>query len=345
MRIFSVAVAVLLTLPAFADEKVIAFKDVPPGGTPAGFRSLVLGFGKPGEWSTVEDSVPAGTNTAVGMILQPVLAQTSREPLSSRFPVLLKEEVFSDFRLTTKFKITGGALEQSAGMVFRFQNESNYYLVRADALANSFRCYKVENGNLKPPIGPEMKVSPNEWHTLVIQCEGTRILCGIDGQDVIKLIDNTTRKTGRIGFWTKSDTTARFADIHLRYTPHEALANALVRDALREFPRVLDIAIFASRNSGEAPSMIASKTGDQLGQPGMQAEKAVIADGKTFYGKGKDSVTVTMPLRDRNGDPIAAVRLKLKSFPGQTEDNAIVRAQPIVKGMQGRVQSLDELLE
>jgi hypothetical protein len=50
-------------------------------------------------------------------------------------------------------------------------------------------------------------------------------------------------------------------------------------------------------------------------------------------------------LRDRNGESIAAVRVVMKSFPGQTEDNAIVRAQPILKLMQPRVQSLETLLE
>jgi hypothetical protein len=50
-------------------------------------------------------------------------------------------------------------------------------------------------------------------------------------------------------------------------------------------------------------------------------------------------------LRDRNGDPIAAVCVTLKSFPGQTEDNLAVRAQPVVHGMQVQVQSLEDLLK
>jgi hypothetical protein len=52
-----------------------------------------------------------------------------------------------------------------------------------------------------------------------------------------------------------------------------------------------------------------------------------------------------MPLRDRNGDSIAAALLKMKSFPGQTEQNALGRAQPIVREMQDKVQSLQDLLE
>ena len=52
-----------------------------------------------------------------------------------------------------------------------------------------------------------------------------------------------------------------------------------------------------------------------------------------------------MPLRDRNGDAMAAVRVVLKPFPGQTEENAIIRATPIVKEVQTRAQALDDLLD
>jgi len=56
-------------------------------------------------------------------------------------------------------------------------------------------------------------------------------------------------------------------------------------------------------------------------------------------------VSVIMPLRDRNGDAMAAVRVLMKPFPGQTEENAIGRAVPIVKEIQARAQALDDLLD
>ena len=52
-----------------------------------------------------------------------------------------------------------------------------------------------------------------------------------------------------------------------------------------------------------------------------------------------------MPLRDRNGDPIAAVRVHLNSIAGQTEQNALIRVTPIVKEMQLSVQNREELVE
>jgi hypothetical protein len=54
---------------------------------------------------------------------------------------------------------------------------------------------------------------------------------------------------------------------------------------------------------------------------------------------------VTLPLRDRNGDSVAAVRVKMKSFKGQTEENAILRALPVVKQMQERVPATGDLAD
>ena len=52
-----------------------------------------------------------------------------------------------------------------------------------------------------------------------------------------------------------------------------------------------------------------------------------------------------MPLRDRNGDIIAAARVVMQTFAGQTEENAIVRATPFVKEIQARVTSLQDLVD
>ena len=82
----------------------------------------------------------------------------------------------------------------------------------------------------------------------------------------------------------------------------------------------------------------------EIGQPGTDAEKAAITDGKVYFGRGKGTVAVTLPFRDRNGDPMAAVRVQLKSFLGENQDTAISRATMILKQMQAQVTSKEELL-
>jgi hypothetical protein len=62
------------------------------------------------------------------------------------------------------------------------------------------------------------------------------------------------------------------------------------------------------------------------------------------FGKNKGNAHVTLPLHDKNGETIAAVRVILDSFPGQTEQNAIIRAMPILKKMETRVPTANDLV-
>lgn len=350
MHFFLLGALALLALPSLAAERAFSFDDLPLDQIPPGFRSTVAGVGKPGDWKLILDEVPAPETSTVSNApassRRPVLAQLNRQPLDNRFPILVYDaEVYSDFKLTTRFKIVGGALEQMAGVVFRFQNESNFYVVRASGLGNNFRCYKVENGELKPPLGPDLPISKDVWHTLTVQAEGTRIACALDGNEAIKLVDNSSKRTGKIGFWTKSDSVSYFTDARITYTPYEIGAKALVRDALKEYPRLLGLKIFAVQTPDGKPEVVASKDEKEIGQTGGATEEDILKNGTGYFSKDKGTVSVSLPLRDRNGDPIAAVRVTMESFPGQTEVNAASRAQPVLKRMQARVQSLDDLLQ
>ena len=138
---------------------------------------------------------------------------------------------------------------------------------------------------------------------------------------------------------------AYFNEARVRYTPREPAAQTLVRDSIRRYPRLAGLKIVMSTGTPPAPRIVASKVEAEMGQPADQASREVLQTGKIYFGKEHGVAHVTMPLRDRNGETIAAVKVSLDSFPGQTEQNAIVRAQPIVKEIQMRVQSSVDLIE
>jgi hypothetical protein len=117
-----------------------------------------------------------------------------------------------------------------------------------------------------------------------------------------------------------------------------------VQDLLKKQPRILGLRIYTLDTNGQ-PHVIASKLEKEIGRPGTDAEKAALTDGKVYFGRGKGTVMVTMPLRDRNGDPMAAVRVELKSFLGETQDTALTRATMIVKDIQAQVTSKEELTQ
>lgn len=321
---------------AVGAELVLDFGGAGENQTPAGFTNTLAGHGRLGRWRAMTEEVPDTTNRIV-------LAQTSMEVVDERFPLLIYQKTkFDDFTITTKFKLVEGIVEQMAGIVFRYQDEKSFYVIRASGLGNNVRFYKVVGGIRSQPIGPNVPVPSGVWHELKISCRGNRIQAWLNGREVIPELTDTSFTRGKIGFWTKSDALTRFADTRITYEPREPLAQAIVRDLVAAYPRLVGVKIYVADDSG-SPRIIASKDPKELGTAGGAVEADVIANGHVYQGREKGTVSVVQSLRDQNGDPIAAVRFVMDSFPGQTEQAVLQRALPMVKEMQARVRNLEEL--
>ena len=349
MRQFLFGFWLTLALSAAGAEIKIDFSNLAAGRPPTNFSVALAGGGRPGEWKILMDEVPPLlaplSPQAPVLSRRAVVAQTGADPTDERFPMLIYDgETFKDFKLTTRFKMVSGAMEQMAGVVFRFQNASNFYVIRASALGHNLRFYKVVDGVRASPIGPQMDISVGVWHTLAVQGLGNQITCWLDGNLVMPPLNDNTFTTGKIGFWTKSDAVSYFGDTAITYTPLVPVVQALVQSILRKEPRILGLRIYTLDDKGR-PRIAASKDEKEIGQPGTFAEKAAITDGMIYFGRGKGTVAVTLPLRDRNGDSMAAVWVRLKSSWIENQDTALTRATMILKQMQAQVTSREELTQ
>jgi len=339
----------VFALAARGAERAFDFAESALDKPPAGFRSALAGKGKPGDWKIVMDEVPALlaplSEKAPAAAKRPVLAQVNQDPTDERFPLLVFDgETFSDFTVTTRFKLTGGGLEQMAGIAFRVQDEKNFYVIRASGFGNNVRFYKMVNGERGIPIGPETPVARKVWHELKIQCKGNQIEAWFNGKQIIPPLTDNSFTVGKIAFWTKSDSLSYFTDTKVVYTPRIPLAQTVVKELLKKNSRLLDMKIYTVGADGE-PRVAGSKDEKEAGASGGKIEKDCLATGRVYYGKDQEAVSVVMPVRDRNGEAVAAVRLRMTSFTGQTEQNALARARPIVKDIQARVQSLEDLVQ
>lgn len=115
------------------------FDSVQAGALPPTFSSVRTGDGPVGKWEVrAEETAPSKPN---------VLAQTSADTTDYRFPIAVSNEgAFKDLELSVKFKAISGSVDQAGGLVFRYRDENNYYVVRANALENNYRLYHVVNG-------------------------------------------------------------------------------------------------------------------------------------------------------------------------------------------------------
>jgi hypothetical protein len=157
-------------------------------------------------------------------------------------------------------------------------------------------------------------------------------------------VEDPTFTTGKVGYWTKSDAVSYFTDTRISYVPKVPFAQRMVKDTMKEYPRLLGVQVYASPRAKET-QIIASSDEKEIGAAGGKHEVDVIENGTPYYDKENEMVSVMMPLRDRNGEVQAAVRIKMRSFPGQTEENAFVRATPIIRAMQDRIVTVNSLME
>lgn len=350
----SIALAVVLSgwiaSVACGAEKIFDFREDKLNETPRGFQSLLAGRGEPGDWKIIHDEVPSGlaplTPNNPGTSRQPVVAQLSRDRTDERFPMLVYEdETFGDFTLTTRFKLVDGKEEQMAGIAFRIQDERNYYYIRASALGGTFYFFKIVDGVRSSPIGNKIEIPQGVWHEMTIECKGPRIRAVLNGKEAIPWLDDKSFTIGKIGFWTKSDAVTHFASTTIDYRPRETLAQLLVKDAYKKYPRLQGLKIYAPTNEIGPMQVVASLDPAEVGKNAPKEAEEVLAKKGYYYGRGSGEVMLTLPLHDNNGEKVAAVRVVMKTFLGQTEKNALARAMPVVQGMETRIQTLKDLVQ
>lgn len=195
-----------------ASQTVFDFETVEVGKLPPNFSTALTGGGGRVTWIVKEEpSAPSGGK---------VLAQTSTDGTSYRFPLCIYDNLtVKDVMVSVKFKPISGKVDQAAGIVWRYQDKDNYYIVRANALENNVVLYKVENGkrtDLKPldaelfAYGKKVKIPKEQWSELRVVAKGNRFVVSLNGDSLFVVEDDTFTASGKVGLWTKADSVTLF---------------------------------------------------------------------------------------------------------------------------------------
>ena len=206
--------ALLAAMPLRA--QTFDFETDDPGVTPAGWSTMMTHAGASPRWVIVEDtSAPSGARA---------FAQLSDDPTVSRFPLAVLENLaMTDGVIRVSFKPLAGDIDRAAGLVWRLQDENNYYVVRANALENNVVTYKVEDGHrtsLEPwgrsgSYGVKHTVASDRWATLSVDVHGSAFVVSLDDQTLYEVRDSTFQRPGRVGIWTKADSVTYFDDFEV----------------------------------------------------------------------------------------------------------------------------------
>jgi hypothetical protein len=189
----------------------IDFTDDTVGQPPKGFQfGLTAKTGAPGKWVIQAE----GPNK--------YLVQTDPDSTRARFPIAVLSDVSAaDVDLSVRFRPVSGRVDQAAGLVWRYLNQDNYYIVRANALEDNVVLYKVENGTrVDLPLkgagrtyGKKADVPAGHWSTLRVVAAGPSFMVYFNGSELYEVEDGTFKRAGKVGVWTKADSVTQFDDL------------------------------------------------------------------------------------------------------------------------------------
>jgi len=210
-----VLTAVCAICTCFAE--VVNFDRAAVGTLPPGWTISMTHAGGAPKWEVlVDETAPSRPN---------VLGQISTDRTAGRFPLAIwNSATLRDGTVTVKFKAISGSVDQGAGLIWRYQDPKNYYIVRANALENNVVLYKVQNGErvaLAPKravsnaYGVKHRVPKQTWTALSVRFKGPVFTVSLDGETLFSVEDSTFTGFGKTGLWTKSDSVIYFDDFQI----------------------------------------------------------------------------------------------------------------------------------
>ena len=176
------------------------FDDLKTGAPPPGWTATQTGSGS-AKWEVVADnSAPSKPN---------VLKQSGE----ATYPVCIKEDTsLKDGFVEVKFKPISGKEDQAGGVIWRCKDKDNYYIARANALEDNVTIYHTVAGKRSEKKRINTRVASNRWHTLRVDFKDSYFVVTFDGKKAFVWNDDTFKDAGKVGLWTKADSTTLFDD-------------------------------------------------------------------------------------------------------------------------------------
>ena len=189
--------------------RVINFDAGPVGKTPAGWTVEMTDRGAAPRWEIRKDRTAP---------TQPyVLAQLSNDTTANRAPLaILNNLKLRDGDVSVRIKPVAGHQDPGGGLVWRYRDPNNYYLVRANVAQETVAVDKVENGQRVPLVrGVKHDIPLNAWSILKVSVRGDHFQVYVDHRRILQGDDRTFTSAGKVGVCTLADSVTYFDDFRV----------------------------------------------------------------------------------------------------------------------------------
>jgi hypothetical protein len=147
-----------------------------------------------------------------------VLAQLSSRSGPHDYTIaLFDKSTIRDGDVSVNLKLVSGRAEQSAGVVWRYQDSGNFYFAVASADKDRVGIYKKSKSEVSLVAHAMVphRIDDREWNVLRVAFKGPRMSLYFGHRKLIEVQDSTFDKGGKTGVWTKADTVAYFDNFRL----------------------------------------------------------------------------------------------------------------------------------
>jgi hypothetical protein len=201
----------------------IAFSFLGFGGSTINFAGLKPGA-LPPYWTAMprwqirlDDTAPSRPEVFVRL---PPPAGESESSLA-----IYDKVVCRDGDLSVKFKIAPTARRiKTVGMVWRYQDPRNYYLLQFSVDEKNVELFHVRNGQQRPIPAtggkPGVAAVPhdlraNQWYVARVVFRGSAFQVLLGNRELFGAVDDSLTSAGKTGLWTKDATVASFDDFRI----------------------------------------------------------------------------------------------------------------------------------
>jgi hypothetical protein len=203
----SVALPVAAEPPRRVLHQVLASPLVDEGSDPDGCTPAISGLGGPSVWQVrIERLLLDGK----------ALVEVSRQAEPNRFPICIADlPVARNAEVELSFVLHNGGIARTAGMVVRFADPQDFYLVEADAIAGRVRLVCVVNGERREIADRPAALVADKAQTLKLAAVDQRFTISLDGKVLLETYDSLIAAPGRFGVWSRADSQTSFGDLFI----------------------------------------------------------------------------------------------------------------------------------
>ena len=126
------------------------------------------------------------------------------------FPLAIAKESFvTDAVLRVRAKVSGGKIDQVAGLAFAIRDVGNYFVLRINALEDNLALFEYVNGKRLLRVKVAATITLEQWYEISVVVQGRTLRSYLDGELKVEYTADRLLQ-GFVGLWTRADAVSYF---------------------------------------------------------------------------------------------------------------------------------------